>query len=217
MTKLKCADWKCSNWKSEVNAYVDKRDYKDKQENRPPRKPELGDLRCAVHAAGLKRSRYRDDPIPLNDKDRTRLLKEQAAVDEEERKEQEKARIANDEREARNHAKEWEEVGLRVYHDIVADPDRDDEPTFEGQVWMAGHRSDRGFEDRWFSIQPSHRYYGTPPEGARLYPYVLHIMRGADMTPNEARALAAALIAGADKAEELNKERAPRVNEEVPA
>jgi hypothetical protein len=33
--------------------------------------------------------------------------------------------------------------------------------------------------------------------------------RGSDLSPNEARALAALLVEAADKAEELNKERQP--------
>jgi hypothetical protein len=39
------------------------------------------------------------------------------------------------------------------------------------------------------------------------HPYIVRVTRGSNLTPNEARALAALLNDAADKAEELNRDR----------
>jgi hypothetical protein len=207
MTRLKCGQWKCSNYKSEVNQYIDRRDHADKQAGRGPRKPELNDLLCNVHAGGMKRSRWRADPIPLGDKDRARLLKEKVKLDAEETAEREAASIEADERDARLHAQAWAELDATPEWFIASDDHGDyagAEPTFTGKMWFDGGRD---YDRNWFDIRPSERNYGGH---GRNYPYVLRATRMANMTPNEARIMAEALVAGADKADELNALRAPK-------
>ena len=203
-TILKCSDYRCT--KTTINAYRDDRGYTDRDQ---PPKASLRNILCNLHAGSLKRAKYQKDPLPLTDADRTRLLKEQAKVDEVERQAAAERQVEREQRDAEQHAAEWAFMDLSAEHSIVADTDSrlfEEEPTYEGHVWAEGS-SESAWDRKWFKMEPSRRDYGRP--GKRAYPYVIRVSRGSNLTPNEARALAAALIEGADKAEELNLTRQP--------
>lgn len=207
-TTLKCSDYRCL--KTTVENFRDDRTFDDRRANKPA-KATLRNVLCNVHAGALKRSRYRDDPLPLSPKDKERLLKEQAKVDEQEREAAQQRAIEGDKRDAERHAEMWAFMDLPGGHRLV-EADRGQfytgEPTFEGKVW-AGEEPKERWDNRWFNVEPSTRHYGEPRTGERLWPYVIRVTRGASLSPNEARALAAALIEAADKAEELNVPRKP--------
>lgn len=208
MTTLQCGEWRCT--RTTVNAFRDDRDWADKRGNKVKPRATLHNIRCNVHAGAMRRSRYQDDPLPLTDADRTRLLAEQAKVDAEERAKQDEQAIADDAADAKRHAAEWAFMDLTAEHVIEANTNRAlfrEEPTYEGLIWAGTDRPRNNWDSRWFSVEPSRRDYGRA--GKRPYPYVVRVTRGSSLTPNEARALADALRAGADKAEELNKERRP--------
>lgn len=209
MTVLRCSDYRCI--KTNVNAFRDDRTFEDRQKNRPA-KATLRNILCNMHAGALRRAKYRADPIPLTDEDRTRLLAEQAVVDEKEREEAAQRAVESDQRDAQRHAEEWAFVDVPAYHSVTEEKDdwraeRDvPEPIFHGKVWVGDNPGER-YDNRWFQLEPVQRNYGGK---GRLYPYSVRVTRGANLTPNEARALAAALIEGADKVEELNATRKPQ-------
>ena len=205
-TTLRCSDWKCT--RTTINAFHDDRDWDAKRNGKGKPKATLRNILCNVHAGARRRARYQDDPLPLPDEDRPRLLKEQSVIDAQEAEEHRKAAIANDERDAQRHADEWAFMELPGAFAITADTDKAlfaEEPTYEGHAW-AGERGHR-YDTRWFSIEPSQRDYGRA--GKRPYPYVLRIVRGSNLSPTEARALSDALREAADKAEALNEARKP--------
>lgn len=208
-TVLRCSDYRCIN--TNVNAYRDDRSYEDRQEKRPL-VASLSNILCNKHAGGQRRSRYQSDPIPLTDEDRERLLAEQAVVDEQEREAQRQRSIESDQRDAQRHAEAWALMDVPAHHSVTEEKDdwraeRDiPEPIFHGKVWVGDDPGDR-YDNRWFQLEPTQRLYGGK---GRLYPYSVRVTRGANLSPNEARALAAALIEGADKVEELNATRKPK-------
>ena len=202
-TVLKCGDYGCT--RTNVEVYVDDRNWDEKRAN-APLVATLKNLRCKVHAAGIKRSKYyKKDLLPLTEQDRERLLKEQAVVNAEQTAKREAAAEESRQRAEQRRLEEWALLDLTAEHALVQDKERFsamDEPSFEGLVWT-GERPERGYEARWLNVVPTNRYYGTPPKGPE-YPYIIRVTRGSNLTPNEARALAALLVESANKAEELN-------------
>jgi hypothetical protein len=208
-TTLKCGEWRCTRYNSPVENWVDDRGYEERSKNQPPT-ASLKNLRCNFHVGVNKRAKYSGREVfPLTEKDRNRLLAEKTKVDAAEREAAEQRAVEADNRAAQRHAEEWAFMDLPGGHRIIA-TDRSlftpGEPTFEGKVW-AGDEPQERIDNRWFTVQPSERHYGEAKPGERLWPYVIRVTRGANLSPNEARALAAALIEAADKADELNEGR----------
>jgi hypothetical protein len=145
----------------------------------------------------------------LTDEDRTRLLAAQAKVDEQDAKDNEQKDKENAERNAKRHAEEWATLNDPAQYAIVQHESysAEEEPTFEGEVFTTAPTYPG--DARWFSIEPSQRYYRALRNSERAFPYYIRVTRGASLTPNEARALAAALTEGAAKAEQLNESRKP--------
>ena len=215
-TTLRCGDYKCSRDErsSAIEFFVDSRDYAEKAADKPKAKARLKDLRCRFHVGVIKRSKYsQKDLLPLTDKDRARLRDEQAAVYAENMVKRDEQAAERERRDIQRHAAEWAFQTVEAHWAI--DPDKDratfgEEPTFEGSLWT-GDRPERNWDSRWFNIEPSVRYYRAVNRHERKYPYVICVSRGSNLSPNEARALAAALIEGANKAEELNAARKPNL------
>ena len=202
MTTLKCGDWKCSSRKN-VNQFA---------ADRTEPKPTLRNIVCNVHAGALKRSRYRNDPLPIPPSDRERLLAEQAEVDRVARAEADAKHKEREARYAERFAEEWATLDTPAGHALEKDAERfyhseKPEPVFEGMVWEGERPENPRWDSRWFQLQPSQRNYGG--EGPQ-HPYIIHLTRGANLTPNMARELAAVLIEAADKADEFNAERRPK-------
>ena len=211
-TTLKCGDYGCTKYKSPVESFVDDRDYQDRAKNKPPRAT-LRNLRCRFHAGVNKRAKYSGRTVlPLTDDDKTRLLAEQKAINIEEAREAEERRKENAIKNEQRRREEWAELTQPAGHALVEDTDRStsarEEPVFNGQVWLGGEKPTERWDNRWLQVEPTHKYYGPIPKGGE-YPYVIRVTRGANLTPNEARELAALLIEAADKAEELNAGKAP--------
>lgn len=211
-TTLKCGEWRCTNPAMKVNQYVDSRDYHDREEGKPLTATLKG-LRCNVHAGAIKRRKYYGNEVfPLTDEDRERLLKEQAAIDAERRAENEKRQAENAVKAEQRRREQWAEMDLPASHSLTEDTDRSvtarEEPIFTGQVWLGEEQPEHRYDYRWLQVEPTQRHYGVVPKGEE-YPYVIRVMRGSNLTPNEARELAALLVESADKAEELNAGKAP--------
>lgn len=212
-TILQCGEYRCANRTKNVNQFLDDRHWSEKQDPKSQPKATLRNLRCAVHAGAAKRSKYRNaDILPLSDEDRTRLLAEQAAIDAEQEREAEERRKENAIKAEQRRRAEWAELDLPASYALVEDTDRSTsaqgEPVFEGLVWTGEEQPQRRYDNRWLQVEPSSKYYKAPPKGQE-YPYIIRVQRGANLTPNEARALAALLIESADKAEGLNAGKAP--------
>ena len=209
MTQLVCSDYGCR--RTTVSQFRDDRPWNEKRDGKGKPKPSLKNILCNVHAGAMKRSRYKDDPLPLPEADRERLFKEQAAIDAENRAKADAARQERERRDIEDHRAQWAFMSEEAHYAIDPDTDRasfEEEPTFEGSVWT-GEKPARNWETRWFNIEPSVRYYRAVNRHERQYPYIIRVSRGSNLSPNEARALAAALVEAAAKAEELNEKRAP--------
>lgn len=205
MTTLKCGDYRCRQ--TNVVAFIDTRNFTQKEKGEAP-EVTLRDLRCKMHTAAKRRSRYQSDRmLDLTDEQRAEMLKLQAVEDQRVAEQRAKSEVETQARAVKRRAEAWAAMDEPAQHALVPDDDRPlfaEEPTFEGRVWT-GEKPDR-FDSRWFNLEPMQRFYGkteTP------YPYGIRVTRGSTLTPNEARALAAAIVEAADKAEELNAKRKP--------
>jgi hypothetical protein len=213
-TILKCGEYRCTKYKSPVENFVDDRSWDEKRAKPEGAKATLRNLRCNFHVGVLKRSKYSNKTVlPLTDADRARVAKEQAKVRAEEQREAEQRAVEREQRDIERHAEQWAWVEQPAGYRLVEDDDRlvqPHEPKWEGKVWYGEEPKDR-YDNRWFDLAPTERYYTKPAPGARLYPYAIRVTRGATLSPNEARALAHALMdaAGKAKAEVLNEKRAP--------
>jgi hypothetical protein len=213
-TTLKCGEYRCTQYKSAVESYVDDRSWPERNDPKSSPKATLRNLRCRFHVGVNKRAKYSGRTVlPLTDEDRTRLLAEQAAIDAKEAREAEERRKAGAIRREQQRREDWAELNLPAGHALNEETDRSltarEEPVFTGQVWLGEEKPTERYDNRWLQVEPTHRHYSAAPKGEE-YPYVIRIMRGSNLTPNQARALAALLIESADKAEELNAGKEPR-------
>lgn len=161
-------------------------------------------LYCNVHAGALKRSRYRTIPelLPITDPAVAEIVAAARAEadDERQRATEERARQeveAQRQYEARI-VKEWAEYGTEYVYTLVprepADHDvgREDEAEIEIKPVSGG---------RW----DGHRLEVKGTD--RQLPMYIRTLSTGSMTPKEARVLASALIAAAERAEAINATR----------
>lgn len=196
MSRLTCSQWVHNDFRGSPCG-KDANWYSAKGE------PTLQDLYCNIHKGGFLRKRWNigNGINPLTDGQRTKLLKDQAVVDQKEAEKQAQERLANEEHRAKYIAQDWAEVALTASFKEV---DKSDEwrTSYEYHVILEGQVIGSNWNTR-------RAYLEQPTEKSALGraaadPARINLSGGRGLTPNEARAMADALRVAADRADQLN-------------